>query len=129
MVRRIFSLVVVVRSAYGGKAALSCDNNAVQAAAGTMDNEDVAVGVPPAYDPYVGVAGVKHQVAGDGLAPCDRTAVVVLGYDASATTYHIGAAALVIERPIHKAGTVHTIGPVCPGGGAACGPYLHGFAP
>ena len=48
-----------------------------------MDYEDVAVGVPAAHDPYVGVAGVKHQVAGDGLAPRYSAAVVVLGYDAA----------------------------------------------
>ena len=81
-----FSILrIVVRSAYGGKAALACDNDAVQAAAGTVDNEDVPVGVPAAHDPYMGVAWVKHQVAWDGLAPCNSVAVVVLGDYASAT--------------------------------------------
>ena len=94
-----------------------------------MDNENVAVGVPAAYDPDVGVAGIEYKVAGDGLAPAYGAAIVVLGDYAAAVSDDVLAAALIVKCPVHKAGTVHAIGPVCAGGGAARRPYLGGRAP
>ena len=42
----------------------------------------------------------------------------------SAVAYDVAAAGHIVKGPVHKAGTVHTVGPVGPRGGAASGPNL-----
>lgn len=59
----------IIRSAYGRKAHLARDIDAVLRAAGTMADQDAPAACPADHDADVTVAGVKYEIAGDGLAP------------------------------------------------------------
>ena len=89
-----------------------------------MDDLDIAAFVPAAYNANMGVIRVKHQVAGLGLGPGDGCAVAVLHPRPSAMADHVAPARHIVKYPIHKAGTVHTVGPVGSRGWTASGPNL-----
>ena len=47
----------------------------------------------------------------------------------SSAAYDVCALGGVVEDPVHEAGAVETVGPVCAGGGAACRPDLGALPP
>ena len=114
---------VVHRSADGSKAVCACYHDAV-IAAGTMDNQEVSGFVPASDDSDMTILRVKHKIAGDGVAPCDRGTVGVLHRRAAAVSEDVCAAAGIVKCPVGKPGTVEAVGPVGAGGGAAVRPYL-----
>lgn len=121
-VRFIFS-AVVFRPSYGSKPGLP-GNDHVVLSAGTVDDLDIAALVPAAHNANMGVLRVEYQIAGLGLGPRDRRTIAVLHPGPSAMANHVAPARHIVKYPIHKAGTVHAIGPVGSRGGTASGPNL-----
>ena len=88
------------------KSTCSRNHHIVQAAAGTVDHQQISVFIPASYDSNVFVLRVKGQVARLGLAPGNICAVGMLGIGAAAMANDIGSAGGVIKHPVHKTGTV-----------------------
>ena len=59
----------IVRSCNGAKAHPACDIDAVLCAAGTVAYEDAPAAGPADHDADMTIAGIKDEIAGDGLAP------------------------------------------------------------
>jgi len=59
---------IIIGPGNGGEPLPPC-NDYIVVPTGTMDNEQVTVLVPPAYDTNVFIAGIKHQIAGLGFTP------------------------------------------------------------
>ena len=87
-----------------------------------MDDKQIAVIVPAADDADMCIAGVKYQVPGLGIVPCDAVAIHVLCLRAASVTYDIFAVGHVVKHPVHKAGAVEAIGQIGSGGVAASRP-------
>ena len=99
------------RFRHAGKAG-GASNDYVVGAAGTVDNQQIAIVIPVAHDAYVFILRVKHQISRLGLVPRDVGTVGVLGMGAPAVTNYILAPGGVVKGPIKHAGTVQAEGPV-----------------
>ena len=92
------------------------------AAAGrTMDDQQITVCIPAAYNTHMAVIGVKYQVTGLGLVPGDRRTICVLRLCAAAMAHHIRTVADIVECPVYEARTVQAVSY------APCGMAVQGF--
>ena len=60
--------MIEIRSPDGRKPANAGDDRAV-GTAGAVDDPQIAVLIPTTDDPNVRIAGIKHQIAGNGVSP------------------------------------------------------------
>lgn len=86
--RNFVSWCVVLGSAYGGKANFPGDYNIVLSA-GAVDNQDISICVPAAYNTHMTIARIKYKVAGLGIGPSNPGTVGVLGVCAPAVAYGV----------------------------------------
>ena len=94
-----------------------------------MHHQQATQPVAACGDADVFILRIKQQVPRLYLVPLNVHAVCVLLYGSAALPDHILAAAGVVERPIHEAGTVQSVGLLRAGGVAALGCDLRQFAP
>lgn len=93
-----------------------------------MHHQQAAQPVAACGDADVLISRVEQQVPRLYFVPLYVHAVGVLLYGSAALPDHIRAAAGVVERPVHEAGTVKAVGLLRAGGGAALGCDLRQFA-
>ena len=65
---------IVLRTPYRGKA-LQPGNDHIVIAAGAVDDEQFAIGVPAAHDAHMGIVRVEHQITRLGILPRNIGAV------------------------------------------------------
>ena len=94
-----------------------------------MYHQQAAQPVAACGDADVFILRIEQQVSRLHLVPLNIHAVGVLFHGSAALPDHILAAAGIVERPIHEAGTVQTVGLLRAGAVAALGCDLRQFAP
>ena len=97
-----FILFPVIQGAPNRGKALQAGDDHIVGSTGAVDDQQIAVFIPAAYDSYMGVLWVKYQVAGLDLIPLERVAVGVLGVGPTAVADDIFTVADIIESPVHK---------------------------
>ena len=116
----LFLLSVVHGTSDGGKALRTGDDHIV-GSAGAVDDQQIAVFVPAAYNANMGVLWIKHQITRLGLLPGDGGTVGVLGVCPSAMADDVFAAGDIVKHPIDKSAAIQPVGAVGARGGVACG--------
>ena len=101
--------------------ALQAGDDHIVGSAGAVDDQQIAVFVPAAYNANMGVLWIKHQITRLGLLPGDGGTVGVLGVCPSAMADDVFAAGDIIKHPIDKSAAIQPVGAVGAGGGVACG--------
>lgn len=89
------------RFRHAGKAG-GASNDYVVGAAGTVDNQQIAIVIPVAHDAYVFILRVKHQISRLGLVPRDVGTVGVLHVDTAAVAYDVLSIRDIVKYPIDK---------------------------
>lgn len=97
-----FDLFSVVQGASNGGKALQPGDDHIVGAAGTVDDEQIAVFISASHNANMGVPWIEYQITRLGLLPGDGGAIGVLGVGPSAVADDIFAAGDVVENPVHK---------------------------
>ena len=84
------------------KSTCSRNHHTIQAAAGTVNHQQIPVFVLASHNANVLILRVKGQIAGLGLAPGNVSAIGVLGIGPAAVINDISAAGSVVEHPVYE---------------------------